>query len=258
MNLTFGHKDLPQHKSSTLSNLINDKQFNLTEADLSEPAIQTAISETLDKSKESAQSYLEFALDCYKKHTKENYRTCIHNAGLAINRRYDELLSDVLDISHKFGKDGDLERVKKFEFITKSLGIFIPTLIKQYVVDPRNDLEHEFKASTKDESLKSYEIARLFVDYTSKYLEGGLIKSIEVGYMENPFQLGTGFVIRFGENTSKETKKRFLVTYKENAADTGNYFLMDSAHDEYLNLLLELCSTKELNKEAIKDILSKI
>jgi hypothetical protein len=253
MNLIFGHGDLSYRKSPTLGGLIESKQFDLANASLSEPLIKTSISEKLDVTKEPAQSYLEFALDSYDKETPESYRTSIHNAALAINRRYDELLSDILDI----GND-NFKGIKKFEFITDSLGIFIPTLIKEYVVDPRNDLEHEFKSSTKEEALKAYEIARLFIDYTSKYLDGGLIKEVQLGYEKDPVKLGNGFSIKFGQNTSKETKKRFLFVYREDGSDTGDFFLMDSTHDQYLNLLLELCSTKKLDMQVIKSILLKI
>jgi len=146
----------------------------------------------------------------------------------------------------------------KMEFIKDSLGIFIPTLIKDFVVDPRNDLEHAFKSCTEPEAIKACEIARLFIDCTSKYLCRSWIREVEIGFKTNPFVLDTGFDISFGENTSKQTLKRFLFVYSENGANTGDYYLMDSKHSEYLNLVLALSIEKELDVQNIKNIISKI
>mgnify|MGYP001288042420 CR=1 FL=1 len=258
VNLIFGHKDLLQRNHSPLSVLVHEKVFDLDNAEIYEPIMKTSISEELDKTKQSAQSYLDSAFDSYITKTTESFRSSIHDSNLAIKRRYDELLSDVLDISDRFGKGAEFEKTPRYQFINVSLGIFIPTLIKDYVVDPRNGLEHEFTACTEQEALKAYEIARLFIDYTSRYLNGSLIRELEVGFKKNPFQLDTGFDVRFGENTSKQTLKRFLFVYKENGADTGDYFLMDSRHQEYLNLVLALSIEKELDSQNLKNIFSRI
>jgi len=115
MNLIFGHKDIPQRSHSTLDNLMRSKSFDLDKAETYKPFATLVDSEELNNEKESAQSYLDSALCSYNKKTTESFRACVHDANLAIKRRYDELLTDVLDISDRFDKGGQFEKIKRYE-----------------------------------------------------------------------------------------------------------------------------------------------
>lgn len=177
---------------------------------------------------------------------------------IGYKKRYNEILFDTLDLEYSLKNDTKFIGVKKFKFLNEDLGVFIPDLIKDFIVGPRTNIEHEFDYGTREDAIRAYELAKLFVDCTDKYTESGIVNGFSIDDKSNIINIGRGVKVSFGKNTDSQTKKRFIFTYYEDGINTGDYFILTSLHKEYLNLILELFGDKSIDTINIRRILSNI
>ena len=153
-------------------------------------------------------------------------------------RRQDEILSDILDIKSK-----NLNGKAIFKFLSEDLKISIPNLIKKLIINPRNNLEHDFSIPTESDAKDAYELASLFLASTEKYLTDSLVSPLEIGiFSQEPFssfeRVKKWITISFGEDTRKQGKG-FLI-YFIDTTDTGSYVIIDSENKLYTELIIKV------------------
>lgn len=228
--LIFGHKDLVHREHRSIAEMATAVSFDLTLCKFKIPSVRCLMGFEVAENKVSAKKYLKFSLENIQKNNESGFLDSITNSKRAIIRRYDEILSDCLSLQPT--------SKPKFKILTNELGIYIPGLIKDFVIDPRNIFEYEYGIPDNKTAQRAYEVARLFIDSTELVLSD-LIKSIEFGVFEHKFgreNMLRGFDIRFGKHTSKNGN-RFLITYEQDNGATGDYCLIDVDHKSYNNFI---------------------
>jgi len=240
--LTFGQKGLVYKQHKSVADLAASVSLDTSLCKLYRPLISISSGLTHETDKVSARKYLQLAGQSVSIDDEAEFLSSITNSKRAVHRRYDEILTDSLSLkpTNKF----------KFNILINDIGVYIPDLIKDFVIDPRNVFEHEFKMPGKKSAQGSYEVARLFLDST-ELLVGNLIRSLELGVFETIVgdfkEMLKGLEVNFGKHTTKEGN-RFLVNYYDEGA-TGDYVIIDMDHNNYKELVFLAIKFSRMGKQ---------
>jgi hypothetical protein len=103
----------------------------------------------------TSETYLEWARQDYKEGGERKLNSCISNAKLAICSKLDNLLT----LNH-LGKLLSKNYPNKIE-VLEQIGVSIPPVVFDLIIDPRNDLEHRYKAPSEKTAKDALGVAAL-------------------------------------------------------------------------------------------------
>jgi hypothetical protein len=120
--------------------------------------------------------YLSWAQQALAKADEFGFDAAVCYAKRAVCRQVDAFMvnNHLRRFLHSAGYPQKVEALAK-------VGLHSPTIIHDIIIDPRNDIEHEYQAATEPLARKAVELARLFLDATIE--EAGRDTVIGFGWM---------------------------------------------------------------------------
>lgn len=249
MKKIFWDKDLIHNKYENLWLLLKIININLDNLIFKESII---ISSTHDTTKKYLSlQFLNWAIEDFNEKTEKWYNNSIQNSKKAIMKRAEEIIVDTLGL-----------KLNNWRSITSilinDLQINVPSILKDFIIDPRNLLEHSFNLVDEKQSRIAYEIAELFLDSTEKYLHKDIfLNDVSLWNKEDilwkewyEINSYTGFDINF-----QQSKKEFLIIHINDWEVTGNYVIVNQDNIQYPDLMY--CLIKIKKKEYwVKELIS--
>lgn len=123
----------------------------------------------------SAESYLGWARECLNRNDAFGWDAAISYAKRAACRQIDALI-----VTNHFGHFAGRNYPEKLQILT-DIDISAPELIHELVIDPRNDIEHEYIAANAELARKAVDLCDLFLRATRT--EAGRLAVISLGAM---------------------------------------------------------------------------
>jgi len=125
----------------------------------------------------SAKEFLTYAKSDFKENDEKGLINALSNAKRAISNRMDEMIK--LSCLQKNSSKNRWNIPTKMDKLS-AIGIFAPGLLQRKITSMRNLLEHEYiKPKDSQEVEDVIDIAELFLKSTEKYIDFGLLATID-------------------------------------------------------------------------------
>ena len=123
--------------------------------------------------------YATWARECLNRNDAFGWDTAICYAKRAVCRRIDGFL-----VMNHLGQFAGRHYPEKLEIIT-DIGIFAPEVIHELVIDPRNDIEHEYSSANRQTARRAVNMCDMFLKSTE--VEAGRFAIISFGNEPHQF-----------------------------------------------------------------------
>lgn len=118
---------------------------------------RSLISATICRSWPTSRDFLDWSFEQRELGSDSGLAACVMFAKRAVASTIDRLLYSCYLVGQ-----GNRNYVQKIK-ILNDMGVEIPLVVKDFVIDVRNKHEHEYERPSKDSACHAYEIAKMFI-----------------------------------------------------------------------------------------------